>query len=118
MGDNDLKAKAIELAELELLKLYQEHLVERLAEQAAQCFQRDYYINEHGDPMPYENLGSPKGLSEPATAHACPNCGYCPACGRSDRQPYPYQQPIYPAWPRLPWEAPQRKPWEYDRIWC
>jgi len=42
--------------------------------------------------------------------HACPNCGYCPHCGRSDRQPpvipAPYPVPVparpYPYWYRHP----------------
>lgn len=40
--------------------------------------------------------------------HACPNCGYCPHCGRSDRQPpmipapYPVPVPARP-WPKGPY---------------
>lgn len=37
--------------------------------------------------------------------HACPNCGYCPACGRSDRyvrptRPFVSPRPI--GWPPVP----------------
>jgi hypothetical protein len=32
-----------------------------------------------------------------ATVHSCPNCGYCPHCGRSNQPvvpvPYPYPSP-------------------------
>ena len=36
------------------------------------------------------------------TKETCPNCGYCPHCGRS-AQPY-YPQPYYPVTPW--WQAP------------
>jgi len=31
----------------------------------------------------------------------CPNCGYCPHCGRSAAPP-----PVYPYWPSHPWYTP------------
>lgn len=34
---------------------------------------------------------------------ACPNCGYCPACGRSNA---PVRFQFYP-----PWYVPQPSPW-------
>jgi len=36
---------------------------------------------------------------------ACPNCGYCPHCGRSNQQPIIYYQ--YPYWPPQPYYVTQ-----------
>ena len=37
----------------------------------------------------------------------CPNCGYCPHCGRSDQQKAAPYYPIYPQpLPVLPWTHP------------
>lgn len=36
--------------------------------------------------------------------HACPNCGYCPHCGRGGHYVAPYY-PTYPQ-PSYPWERP------------
>ena len=33
--------------------------------------------------------------------HACPNCGYCPHCGRSNLSPM-HPWPIYPWWGIIP----------------
>lgn len=34
--------------------------------------------------------------------NACPNCGYCPHCGRGGHYVYPYYyQPWYPNWPTI-----------------
>lgn len=45
-------------------------------------------------------------------AHPCPNCGYCPCCGRANSAPWPtyipvpvYPAPYYPA-PYYPTTAP------------
>lgn len=32
------------------------------------------------------------------TQHVCPNCGYCPCCGRINNPVVPY----YPPWPEYP----------------
>jgi hypothetical protein len=29
----------------------------------------------------------------------CPNCGYCPTCGRSNTPPQGYYPQPYPSWP-------------------
>lgn len=38
----------------------------------------------------------------PAQSHPCPNCGYCPHCGRGGSYYYPHfvPDPVYPSpWP-------------------
>lgn len=40
------------------------------------------------------------GLGQGFNQAPCPNCGYCPCCGRP-RGNYP-QYPIYPMYPTLP----------------
>jgi hypothetical protein len=36
--------------------------------------------------------------------HACPNCGYCPHCGRGGWQTQPiYPYPSYPNWTTPDW---------------
>lgn len=48
--------------------------------------------------------------------HACPNCGFCPHCGRSDRQPpvipAPYPVPV----PMRPWPRPYPY-YQHPEIW-
>ena len=36
--------------------------------------------------------------------HSCPNCGYCPHCGRSNVQPWPMTP--WPSYPSYPWWYP------------
>lgn len=48
---------------------------------------------------------------------ACPNCGYCPHCGRGGYYmiPWPYR-PLYPQ-PYIPYTAPYRQPtWTWGVI--
>ncbi len=51
-------------------------------------------------------MAAKKASAKPAEQHACPNCGFCPHCGRSDRQqpmiPAPFPMPV----PARPWPRP------------
>ena len=40
----------------------------------------------------------------------CPNCGYCPHCGRGGQQFYPYPEP----WP---WWRPTSPPYPWRVTW-
>jgi hypothetical protein len=45
--------------------------------------------------------------------HTCPNCGYCPSCGRSNQPVYP--APMYPGkpiWVAPPYGAPGTARWD------
>lgn len=43
--------------------------------------------------------------SQETNQHPCPNCGYCPACGRGyNFTPYPNQWP-YPYYPYPYWDT-------------
>jgi len=44
---------------------------------------------------------------------SCPNCGYCPHCGRSNN-PYPYTYPYYPSYPNEWWQTPYRIYWDIN----
>ena len=54
--------------------------------------------------MEEEKTGLQKKLQEQANTqgsyqdffHTCPNCGYCPHCGRGGYRTYPYQPPYVP----------------------
>jgi hypothetical protein len=59
-------------------------------------------------------MAKPKSKA-PSKQHACPNCGYCPHCGRSDQPPVipaPYPVPI----PARPWPERPHRPW-YGPYW-
>lgn len=50
-------------------------------------------------------------------AHPCPNCGYCPCCGRANSAPRPLfvPVPVYPA-PYSP-VYPTTTPWYPPIVW-
>ena len=55
--------------------------------------------------MSNDNTGNQTGGAKHTSA-TCPNCGYCPHCGRRDAAPMPYPHPVYPA----PWIYPRYVP--------
>lgn len=40
------------------------------------------------------------------TQHMCPNCGYCPCCGRANARPYFAPYPYWPYWGQVWWGVP------------
>jgi len=76
---------------------------------------------EHKDDQYVDHLHLKKGqidkiqeALEYSKTHICPNCGYCPCCGRRT----PYSQPYYPPYYPYPfYSQPEEDPYRITSTW-